>query len=74
VDFSIIVVFSQSKFTSGSVSCRFSATNLPEPSKFTIPIKTIMKTADLENYLRDLILELPRRVRVGPVEGLSSEL
>jgi PIN domain len=73
-EFSIIVVFSQSKSTSGVVSCKFSATNLPEPSKFTIPIKTLVSTADIENHLRNLIIELPRRVRVGPIEGLSFEL
>jgi hypothetical protein len=73
-EFNIIVVFSQRKSTTGVVSCRFSATNLPEPSRFMVPIKTLVRTASIESLLRNLILDLPRRGRVGPIEGFSIEL
>jgi hypothetical protein len=70
-EFNLIVVFSQRKSTSGVISCKFSATNLPEPSRFMVPVKTLVRTADIENHLRQLILELPQRWRVGPIEGFS---
>jgi hypothetical protein len=72
-DFHLVIVVPQGKAISGAVSCRFSAANLPGPAQLTIPVKTVATVADTERYVRNLIQELPRRVRAGAVEVVDPE-
>jgi len=73
-EFNLIVILPQGKSVSGAVSCTFSAANLPEPARLVVPVKTSVTKGDTEKYLRDLILKLPRTVRIGKIAGLSFEV
>jgi hypothetical protein len=57
----ITVVAQHGRESAGLITCRLSATNLPEPEELTIPIKTIPTLADTEALASNLIRQLPRK-------------
>lgn len=58
-DIPVLVVLPRGREIAGAVSCRLSATNLPEPKTLLLKARTAPTMAETEVFVRELIQRLP---------------